>query len=389
MCNDSKDNVLTLDQGSGRMYKLSAWELLSTGLESWCEVLCPRRVIRSSSTSYPHYQDNPAYTFPYTWAPRCYSTRKLFTVIILFHDYEAMSDKIRESGLQEAQAFVSNHSAPYSTIDPKKADLSGKSVVITGASKGCGREAAIAFAQAGASKIALLARSDLSAVIADVKAAAKEAGRIKEPQIYDGSGVDVTSALAVEDFARKVGQAFGGSVDLLINNAAYLSSWHAVGETDPEDWWMNWEVNMKGLYLCTRYFLPLVLKSNSLKTILNVTSFGAINIGAGASGYQTSKFAVCRFTEHTAADYADEGLICVTVHPGSYMTDMGKKLPESFHDWLTDDVALSGQWMAWFARERREWLQARFVSATWDVEELEAKKDEIEQGDKLKFRLVL
>jgi len=300
-----------------------------------------------------------------------------------------MSDKIRESGLEKATSFVKNQSTPYAAIDPKQADLKGMSVVITGASKGCGREAAIAFAQAGASKIALLARSNLSTVIADVKTAAKEAGRAAEPQIYDGSGVDITSAKAVEEFAKNVGEAFGGSVDLLINNAAYLSSWMPVAETDADDWWQNWEVNIKGLYLCTKFFLPLVLKSGSLKTILNVTSFGAINIGAGASGYQTSKFAVCRFTEHTAADYADEGLICVAVHPGSYLTDMGKKLPESWHGWLTQDVALAGQWMAWFARSRREWLQARFVSATWDVEELEARKDEIVNGDKLKFRMVL
>ncbi|KAH7041520.1 uncharacterized protein B0I36DRAFT_234433 [Microdochium trichocladiopsis] len=300
-----------------------------------------------------------------------------------------MSAAIRESaGTEGVVSFVKKHGRPYPAIDPLQADLSGKTVVITGASKGCGREAAIAFAQSGASNIVITARSDLSDVVADIKKAALEAGREAEPNVLNGSGVDATSAKDVEGLAKKVAETFG-AVDLLINNAAFLSEWAPVAETDPDEWWTNWEVNIKGTYLFTRYFIPLVLKSSSLKTVLNITSIGAVNIGAGASGYQTTKFAVCRLTEHIAADYADQGLICVAAHPGSYLTEMGKRLPAYLHDKLTDDVALSGQWMAWFARERREWLQARFVAATWDVTELEARKDEIVKGNKLKFRMVV
>jgi len=299
-----------------------------------------------------------------------------------------MSAAIRESsGSAGVVSFVKHQAKPYPAVDPLQADLSGTTVVITGASKGCGREAAIAFAQSGASNIVVTARSDLSGVVADIKKAAHEAGRKAEPNVLDGSGVDITSAKDVEGLAKRVADKFN-AVDLLINNAGFLSTWAPLAETDPDEWWTNWEVNIKGAYLLTRYFIPLVLKSH-LKTVLNITSIGAVNLGAGASGYQTTKFALCRLTEHIAADYADQGLICVAAHPGSYPTNMGKRLPLHLHEYLTDDVVVAGQWMAWFARERREWLQARYVSAVWDVTELEARKDEIVEGNKLKFRMVI
>lgn len=299
-----------------------------------------------------------------------------------------MSAAIRETGLRAAKDFISNsHNDTYSDIDPSKADLSGKTIVITGASKGVGRAAAIAFAQAGASNIALTARSDLTELVKAVKAAALTAGRSAEPAVFSAS-MDVGSEADVAQFAKDVGDKFG-AVDLLVNNAGYFSKWGPLTETDAGEWWRNFEVNIRGVYLFSRYFVPLVLRSSSLKTILNLSSMGAVAISEGASGYQTTKFAVCRLTEHVAAEYADQGLICVSVHPGGIKTDMGNLMPASHLELLQDTVELPAHWMTWFARERREWLQARFLNAQWDVKELESRKDEIVEGNKLKFRLVL
>ncbi|KAH7018042.1 putative oxidoreductase [Microdochium trichocladiopsis] len=298
-----------------------------------------------------------------------------------------MSAAVRDTGAEAAVRFIGKmHNDTYADIDPLKADLSGKTIVISGASKGIGRAAAIAFAQAGASNIAITARSNLDDVVSAMLKAARDAGRPKDPVILSATA-DATSEQDVSRFAKKVGEAFG-AVDLLINNAGYLSEWTPLIDTDPTDWWMNFEVNVRGIYLFTRAFLPLVLKSASLKTILNVTSFGAVVISEGASGYQTTKFAVCRLTEHVAADYADQGLVCVAIHPGGIKTELGTRMPKPMHEWLVDEVELPAHWMTWFARERREWLQARFVAVNWDVKELESKKDEIVNGNKLKFRMV-
>ena len=148
-------------------------------------------------------------------------------------------------------------------------------------------------------------------------------------------------------------------------------------------------MNVRGTYLVSRYFVPLVLKPGPLKTILNVSSMGAVAISPGASGYKTTKFAVCRLTEHIVGKYADQGLIAVSMHPGAIKTNMGDELPKSHIEWLTDTVELPAHWMTRFASERREWMQARFFNAQWGAKELEAKKDEIVEGNKLRFRMVM
>jgi hypothetical protein len=56
---------------------------------------------------------------------------------------------------------------------------------------------------------------------------------------------------------------------------------------------------------------------------------------------------------------------------------------------LTDDPALCGGVLTWLTSERREWLSGRYVSATWDTEELESMKDDIVSNDKLKMRMVM
>lgn len=157
-------------------------------------------------------------------------------------------------------------------IDPTKADLSGKYVLVTGASKGIGRSTALSYAKAGASGIAVIARSDLSSLVEELKFAAKEAGKI-EPKIITISA-DVTDRSAVEAAAEKVSNDFG-QLDILINNAGYLEPWKKVHESDPDIWWKTFEINVKGVYLVTKSFLPLMMKGGD-KTIINVSSAGAL-----------------------------------------------------------------------------------------------------------------
>jgi hypothetical protein len=56
---------------------------------------------------------------------------------------------------------------------------------------------------------------------------------------------------------------------------------------------------------------------------------------------------------------------------------------------LIDTTELCAGFMVWLTKESRAWLSGRYLSATWDVEELEAKRDEIVSGDKLKYRMVV
>ncbi|GAB7349633.1 hypothetical protein MBLNU459_g0313t3 [Dothideomycetes sp. NU459] len=278
------------------------------------------------------------------------------------------------------------HKDTYPYISHTGANLSGKSVFITGASRGIGKETALSFAKAGASKIALGARSSLSALETELQEEAKKAGHAA-PKVLSVK-LDVTSAKSVEDAAKQVQGAFGG-LDILMNNAGYLESLKPITEGDPDDWWKTYEINIKGPYLCTRSFLPLLLNTKGgLKTIVNTSSIGAHVISPGLSGYQSTKLALLRVAEFTQEEYKDQGILCYCIHPGGVKTDLATALPQqAIDEWLIDEPQLAADTVVWLTKERREWLGGRYVSVTWDMEELLGKKDEIVKGDLLKVRM--
>ncbi|KAK9370465.1 hypothetical protein V1509DRAFT_651300 [Lipomyces kononenkoae] len=206
-----------------------------------------------------------------------------------------------------------------------QADQRGRTVLITGASKGIGRATAISFAKAGAANIIIAARSTASTKW-------KKRSFLKLQ-------LDVSSESSVADAVALVRQTLD-HLDILINNAGYLEDWKPVAETDPEEWWKSWEVNIKGVYLMTRAFLPLLLQS-SAKTIVNLSSAGAPRVRPGASAYQTTKFALLRFTEFVATEYADQGLVAFAIHPGGVPTELALNMPEQMHQVLVDTPQLA------------------------------------------------
>lgn len=223
------------------------------------------------------------------------------------------------------------HHDTYAPISTPTTALAGRRVLITGASKGIGRSTALAYARAGASYIALGARSSLTSVETEVLAAAKEAGH-EAPRILLLS-LDITSRSSINDAAESVSKEFG-KLDILINNAAVLEKWATILESDEDKYWNTWETNYRGIYWMTKSFLPLLLDETDgegMKTIVNVTSGGALNLTSGASAYQTTKFALLKFTEFIMIEYGPKGVLSFAVHPGGVPTEMGLKMPEHMH----------------------------------------------------------
>lgn len=298
----------------------------------------------------------------------------------------AQDSSLRETNWPAVASYVSVRKDTYPFIAPAKADLTGKSVLITGASKGIGKATAISFAVAGCSKILLVARSDMADVETAVKDAAKRANR-SQPLVHSIK-VDITSDDSVRVASETAADMLGGSLDILINNAGYLEEWKPIAESNPSEWWWTWEVNIKGTYLATRYFVPLLLKSPT-KTIINISSGGAHVMFPGASGYQTTKFALCRLTEFIDREYYQQGLIAISVHPGGIKTELAMNMPPERQSVLTDTLELAADTLVWLSRERRDWLSGRFVSVSWDMEKLEQKKQDVLEGNLLKFRVVI
>ncbi|KAF4764021.1 hypothetical protein HAV15_001314 [Penicillium sp. str.  len=267
-----------------------------------------------------------------------------------------------------------SHHDTYPAIDPTKRDLSSKYIFITGASKGIGRETALSYSRAGCAGIAVGARTNLSGLAASISEAATEAGK-PVPQIVVVS-LDVTEEKSVAAAAATVDEAFP-RLDILINNAG-----------DPEEWWRTWDVNVRGPYLVTRAFLPQILTGGE-KIIVNLSSIAAHLLSPGGSAYQTSKLALQRWTEFLDADHGHDGILTFGVHPGGVLTDMGKRLPVERQVVLTETPRLCADTLVFLTESRREWLAARYISVTWDMEEFLSREEEIVQGDKLKVRMVI
>lgn len=159
----------------------------------------------------------------------------------------------------------------------------------------------------------------------EVLAAAEKAGRAT-PRVL-ALNLDVLRYDSVQAAAQQIKEQFG-KLDILVNNAGYLSKFAKIADSDPEDWWRNYEINIRGVYFVTKALLPLILEGG-MKTIVNVGSRGGHVILAGSSGYCCTKYDLMRFTEFLIADHGDEGLLAFVVHPGAVSTDLSLKMPEN------------------------------------------------------------
>ncbi|MCJ1400677.1 hypothetical protein MMC11_003885 [Xylographa trunciseda] len=278
------------------------------------------------------------------------------------------------------------HQDTYPFISPTSLSLHGKHVFITGASKGIGHATALSYAKAGASALGLSARSSFSSIVSEIASAAKAAGH-PPPKVFTYE-MDVTSRESIKAVAVQVAHDLDGRLDFLINNAGYLEVFTPIVDSDPDEWWKTWTVNVRGPYLVTRAFLPLMLKGGD-KTIVNLSSVGAHATQPGASGYETTKLAVCRFTEFIVVEYGKQGVIAFAVHPGGVMTELASNMPKQSHGILIDTPEMAADVITFLTGEKRTWLAGRYISCNWDMEEFLKMEKDIVDRDLLKFRMAL
>ena len=261
-----------------------------------------------------------------------------------------------------------------------------KVVLITGAGRGIGRAIALQYAHAGVSSLILCARTtgQLSEVETSIKAI--------NPEIrVHAHSVDVSSESAVAELVHQI-VTKEKRLDVLVNNAGYSASWIPLHNSEPEDWWRTFEVNLKGPYLLVRALLPLLLKTAEATghvDVINLSSIGAHVVSPVSSSYSISKLAVGRLTENIDVGYAEKGINAVSVHPGGVETEMAKQEIEILGPYLNETAELPAGFTVWLTAEPRKWLGGRYLAAPWDVDVLEKKKDEIVEGDKLKVKLVV
>lgn len=195
-------------------------------------------------------------------------------------------------------------------------DIKGKTVVITGASRGIGADAARVFAQAGAN-LALLARSTDS-----LAALAEELGGNTL-----AFACDVSEPAAVAAALQKVHADFG-SIDVLINNAGIIDPIARIEDADPAAWGQLMDINIKGVFNGIHAALPL-MKSGNGGTIINIGSGAAYSALEGWSAYCTSKAGILMLTKALHLEEASNGIRVLSLSPGTVATEMQRKIKAS------------------------------------------------------------
>ncbi len=195
-------------------------------------------------------------------------------------------------------------------------DLTGKTVMITGASRGIGAAAARAFAASGA-KVALLARGK--------DAIAELAGEIGPNAV--AIPCEVSRYWELEQAVQNCLTAFG-SLDILVNNAGVIDPIAPLAEADPDAWGAVLDINAKGVFNGMRAALPVMLAAGG-GSVLTIGSGAAHHPLEGWSAYCTSKAAALMLTRAAHAEYADKGIRAMSLSPGTVATQMQRTIKAS------------------------------------------------------------
>ena len=195
-------------------------------------------------------------------------------------------------------------------------DMNGKTVMITGASRGIGEAAARSFAQAGAN-VALLARSQ--------SAIGSLAGEIGAQAIAIPCNVARYGEMAAA-VATTV-DAFG-SLDVLINNAGVVEPIAHLGAADPEAWGQVIDVNLKGVFNGMHAALPQ-MRAQGAGTVLTISSGVAHGPVEAWSHYCASKAGVHMLTRCLDKEEAQHGIRAIGLSPGTVATQMQREIKAS------------------------------------------------------------
>jgi 3-oxoacyl-[acyl-carrier protein] reductase len=196
-------------------------------------------------------------------------------------------------------------------------------------------------------------------------------------------GTAVTGDVAVSGDVERM-LAAAGPIDLLVANAG-IAVWEDSWETDPEEWWHVFEVNVLGAYLTCRLALPGMIERGGGRIV--ITGSGASYLpGGGSTAYSASKAAVGRFGETLSHQVAEHGVKVFVISPGLVKTEMtGGRMPEDA-PWTPPELA--PRLVRELASGRFDALSGRYIHAEHDPpDELEARIERILADDLNAIRL--
>lgn len=182
--------------------------------------------------------------------------------------------------------------------------LEGRVAVITGSGSGIGRACARVFAAQGASVV--IADIDLAAARETARGIVESGGRAL------AFAADVSDPDSVRSLVRQSIEAFA-SIHVLVNNAAIQVN-KTVEDTTPEEWNRQMAVNVGGVFLCSKFFLPQLKASRG--SIVNMSSVNGYFVEPFCAGYCATKAAIIGLTKAMAIDHGKDGVRVNCICPG-------------------------------------------------------------------------
>jgi len=211
-------------------------------------------------------------------------------------------------------SIIVRRGIPLADLEKYMTEITGKTVLITGASRGIGAAAARLFAARGAN-VVLAARS--ADAIASIAAEIGPNALAVPMDVAQRPSVEAAVSATIARFGR---------LDILVNNAGVIDPIGRLAETDSDAWDHLFDVNVKGVQYCIRAALPHMTAGG---TILTVGSGAATSALEGWSAYCASKAAVHHLNACLHLEYGGRGIRALVLSPGTVATEMQRQIKAS------------------------------------------------------------
>ncbi len=213
-------------------------------------------------------------------------------------------------------------------------DLSGKTALVTGGSKGLGKAMARGFAEAGADTVIVSRHED------ELAAAAAEIGEGLETRVEtivtDMTDRGATEALASEALSRM------GEIDILVNNAGSNIP-QPIDEIVDEDWDRILELNLSSIMALTRALVPQ-MKERRWGRIIHISSVLGVGSKEARNAYSATKAAVIGLAKASALDLGPFNITVNCIAPGPFLTDLPMSLLDEEQKKKFADFTALGRW---------------------------------------------
>ncbi|MET3612622.1 NAD(P)-dependent dehydrogenase (short-subunit alcohol dehydrogenase family) [Rhizobium aquaticum] len=264
------------------------------------------------------------------------------------------------------------------------ARLTDTVAVVTGGGRGIGREIAFQQAREGA-RVAVISRTakEIDETVSMIEANGGRAIALT---------ADVSDYTAVENVFAKIAEQLG-PVDLLVNNHGSFQAFGPIWECDPETWWQDVEINLRGSFHTCRAASPIMLERGKGR-IVNLVGGGTGNSFPHGSGYASSKAAIMRLTEclndttvggSVRAFAVDPGLVRTAMTEMQLTTEAGKRflpgIQQLFEDGINVEPTRAALLIADIAAGRFDALAGRLLCGVDDRDALESQIESLVAAD--------